>query len=793
MVYAVKAVDDVVVDKIFLTWDECKQCVWGKKAVYKSFPEYGDAERFLISADANVSERGEEFVPRDIQADRIYCRFVSERYCNLANGYCVYLYEMSGKQKVVCRGNYLPKNKKLEYVFCGRYVKDKTYGYQFEVTSYKEYIKENKESIINFLSCGIIKGIGPKKAEEIYNRFGNKSLEIFDKTPDKLLQIKGISRKTLDKMLCSYDANKGARETVEFLLNFGISQNYAMKLYKMYGARAVMEIKENPYILCDIRGLTFEDADRIAKHLGVPDDNISRMEACALYVLKENESTGNTGMEVNQFGNAFLKKLNSSTISPQRINDETIRMIKNGLLRCVRVDGIQAIFSTTAYRREEYIAEDIMRISWLPQKNAYTDAQIYDVIRCKEREKGITLDEIQRTAVLFAIKYNIVYITGGPGTGKTTLEVILDATYVELYPQNSIVYMAPTASAARVISETTGKVASTLHSFLHIFEEEYQTEEPVLLENALVVIDEFSMVDVYAAQALFSAITTGCTVVIIGDINQLPSVGPGAIMRDIIESGTIRGIELTHIYRQAENAMIAINAKKIKDGDTNIADGCDFHFIETRSMEDVKNAMAEQYVRYVKKYGISEVRCLCPYINNTAGVKDMNCTLQAILNPAMETKKEVHAMGQIYRQGDIVMHIKVNTPYASNGDVGVIDRIIFDEDDESEYTICVKMSGKEVQYKKDSIMNLTLAYATTVHKSQGTGAKGIVTCLTTAHRGMLYMNIPYVAISRGSAEVSMFGERAALEQAIKAGKGRRRITLLKRKLMEDAGEFVEIA
>ena len=263
-------------------------------------------------------------------------------------------------------------------------------------------------------------------------------------------------------------------------------------------------------------------------------------------------------------------------------------------------------------------------------------------------------------------------------------------------------------------------------------------------------------------------------------------------MRDIIESAIVPGIQLAHIYRQSENAMISLNAKKIKSGDTSICDGDDFHFVETSSLEDIKNAMAAKYVEYVNMYGASQVFCLCPYNNYTAGVKDMNRTLQALINPAGYEKKEVRAMGMIFREGDSVMHIRVNTDKAVNGDVGQIAYIEYTDNDEETYEVHVVMNDRDLVYTKANIMNLTLAYAMSVYKSQGAEAKAVVTCLTMAHSAMLFMNIPYVAITRGSEDVTFFGERKALDNAVTVGTGRRRITLLRRRLLEEAGEYVEV-
>lgn len=315
------------------------------------------------------------------------------------------------------------------------------------------------------------------------------------------------------------------------------------------------------------------------------------------------------------------------------------------------------------------------------------------------------------------------------------------------------------------------------------------------LNSAPVAINEFGhgyipsdlKADIVYGRYNFDAIGNGCTVVIVGDIDQLPSVGPGAVLRDIIESDVIPVIRLQKIYRQDEDAEICINAKKIKEGNTDIREGKDFHFIECSRMEDIKNAMAVQYVKDVDKYGLGNVFCLCPYIEHVAGVNDMNKCLQDLINPLKENEKHVLAGSLDFRIGDIVMHQKRNTELASNGDLGVITDIIWDDE---EYAIIVSMNGRELSYDKDNIQYLTLAYAMSIHKSQGSEAKAVVACYSSYHVGMIYMNIPYVAVSRGKKNVSIFGEKAALKEAITNGCGARRITLLGYELAYLGGKFV---
>lgn len=571
---------------------------------------------------------------------------------------------------------------------------------------------------------------------------------------------------------------------------YGISPKLSTKLYKVFGGSALERVKENPYILCQVHGLTFLDADRVAKDLKFDMNSSARTEACMMYVLQKNEYDGeirgSTAMELQHFGNEVYSIIGSD-VSKNTINEETCFLIKAHKLRVRRIEEKQYIFSQHAFQREYDIAENIIRIRDEAKKTSIDEVIVLKHLKALEIHYGIALDDIQKTAVVEAILNNIVVITGSPGTGKTIDTRFINECYKSLFPKNGRIFLAPTGRAARKITEATGEEAYTVHSYLHIYDEDPMPEDKIEISDSLVLIDESSMIDVNVAHTLFDAIGNGCTVVIVGDIDQLPSVGPGAVLRDIIESDVIPVIRLQKIYRQDEDAEICINAKKIKEGNTDIREGKDFHFIECSRMEDIKNAMAVQYVKDVDKYGLGNVFCLCPYIEHVAGVNDMNKCLQDLINPLKENEKHVLAGSLDFRIGDIVMHQKRNTELASNGDLGVITDIIWDDE---EYTIIVSMNGRELSYDKDNIQYLTLAYAMSIHKSQGSEAKAVVACYSSYHVGMIYMNIPYVAVSRGKKNVSIFGEKATLKEAITNGCGARRITLLGYELAYLGGKFV---
>lgn len=380
-------------------------------------------------------------------------------------------------------------------------------------------------------------------------------------------------------------------------------------------------------------------------------------------------------------------------------------------------------------------------------------------------------------------------IDGGPGTGKTTDINYIQKVHKELFPDMEIIFLAPTGRAARRITESTGCNAHTIHSYLHLTRDAKIDENEVLFNDALIIVDEFSMVDIHVAYMLFHAVAKNCRMVLVGDTDQLPSIGPGSVLRDVIKSGAFPVSNLKKIYRTGKDTQIYANAKRIKDTDPELKESNDYKIFDCNSMEDVRNMMVERVVALTQKYGLGNVMCLCPYWEHTAGINDMNALLQEKFNPPASNKIEVKHKGFVFREGDYVMQIHVNTEDASNGDVGFITKIIFNEESPQIY---VNMNKKEICYEKDDLDLLVHAYATSVHKSQGSEAKACVFTLMPFHRGMLYYNIPYVAVSRGKQEVDFCGSRQAMKDAILNREKGVRISALRYFLMRASGQFINM-
>lgn len=791
MFYAVKSINGKVVNNIFDTWEECKEHVLGNNCVYKSFKTKEECVDFLKTAPVNADNFGKGYISSDLfSKNTIYVKFKFNRFSNASNGFTISIYETLKGEKIAAKGYYLPSNTRLVYALVGHFEHNDTYGDEFIVDTYSEHVTDSKSSIITYLSSGIIKGIGEKKAELIYEKFGNQTMEVLEKTPDKLLMVKGISKKGLEKIKASYAENKGAREITSYLLQFGISSRYGMLLYNQYGVNAYKEIKQNPYLICNLRGLTFKDADNIAKKEGIPEDDANRVMAAIAYVLKQNEIDGHTGMECINFQQAVWKLLNAPTVTPEKVSASVVEAAQNKKIRVQKIQDKQYIFLPSMFTLEENIADDVVRITNSERHEFKAD------IKDAEDFTGKKFDDIQKKGIATALDNNITIITGGPGTGKTTVINAIAYLYEKKYPRKDIILLAPTGRAARRMTEASGRPSHTIHSYLHIWEDTVDVDDEIIIEDSLVIIDEFSMTDVYVARELFSAIGKGCTVVIVGDEMQLPSVGPGAVLKSLLECGLIPVVKLERIYRQDEESMIYENGQNIRNGVPELKNGSDFSVVEIHSMEDIRNQMAHDYVEYVKKYGLGNVMCLCPFREHIAGVNDMNTVLQDMLNPYDPNKKQLEIGKIAFREGDLVMHL-ANIKEASNGDIGFVTEI-YDENTESEemcdntgkpYLIGVLINNTLIRYTRDTIHQLTLAYATTVHKSQGSEADAVVTCMTNFHKNMLYRNILLVAVTRGKKEVKLYGDRNSMNYAILNIDKKERLTRLPYLLKKKSGEF----
>ena len=674
-------------------------------------------------------------------------------------------------------GYCLPIADKLRYELQGHWSKNPKHGVQFEVENYDEVITPTKEGIIAYLSSGQIKGIGPKMAEKIYDTFGLTALDVLDKEPERLLSISGISSAKLKKICDSYLANRGARDVVAFLTPHGITPNRAVKLYKEYGDRAMDIVKNHPYQLCEIAGIGFKTADRIAMSMGFDQLSIERVDEGILYALTDAEGKGHLCMEKHAFIKACLKVLDTPQLTEDMVANRAARLVYSGKL--VSYQG-NVYRSKTAYA-ESNLAELLSRQLRSARSHSYGDLDA--ALDAEELRMKVKLAPEQREAVKMALTQGVSVITGGPGTGKSMiLRAILDI-YRRQNPGKEICLCAPTGRAARRMEQATGLEASTVHKALGLLAgEDGDYGEPQALDADIILVDEVSMMDIYLAGRLLEAVKSRAQVVLIGDSDQLPSVGPGAVLSEMIASERIPVVRLDKVFRQNDGSRIAVNAKLIRHGNLSLEYGNDFRFVDSANLSDSANRIAELYMQEVARYGVDNVAMLSPYRQKTeTGVNALNEMLRELVNPPDEGKPEVVCGKRKFRVGDKVMQVK-NFEDVSNGDIGYI-RNIFKYGDES--TVCVDFGdGRNMEYDSSELDMLDLGYASTIHKSQGAEYKSVIINLQCAHHIMLTRPLVYTAITRGKDRVIIVGERRALCISIKKTDTEKRGTCLAHRLQE---------
>lgn len=668
-------------------------------------------------------------------------------------------------------GYCLPTTANLRYDLHGRWNRNAKHGVQFEVEGFDEIITHSKEGIIAYLSSGQIKGIGPKTAEKIYELFGLKTLEVLDREPEKLLAVPGISKTKLKKIYDSYLASRGARDIIAFLAPHGVTPNRAVKLYRQYGKETMDIVRNHPYRLCELVGIGFKTADHIAISMGIDPHSAERVDEGLIFTLTDAEQKGHLCMEKHSFITETLKLLDTDGLTEEMLAIRASRLLESG--RLAAYEG--QVYREATARTEQNLAWSIWSMLTAPPPKSVSD--IAAEIQAEEVRQGLQLADEQRRAVMTALASKLCVITGGPGTGKTMIQRFLLNIYRRRNCSGQIMCCAPTGRAARRMEQSTGFPAMTLHKALGLLAgEDDACSDPQMLDADLVVVDEVSMMDIYLANHLFQAIPRGSQLVLVGDADQLPSVGPGAVLSELIACGVVPVVRLDRIFRQSHGSRIAANAKFIRHGNLSLEYGDDFQFFDSGDMEDSAQLIERLYVQEVTENGLDNVALLSPYRQKTeTGVNALNDRLQSIVNPPDGKKPEVLYRNRIYRTGDKVMQTK-NCGDISNGDIGYITSITSDDSDS---TLTVDFGdGRVAEYDKSDLELLDLAYASTIHKSQGSEYKSVIINLQCAHAVMLVRPLIYTAITRAKERVIIVGERRALCIAIKRTDTERRGTKL---------------
>jgi len=664
----------------------------------------------------------------------------------------------------------------------GEWIYHPSYGEQLEISNVSLVVPSTLNGIEKYLSSGLIPHIGPKTAKRIVEKFGLDSLDIIQYNPERLKEIDGIGDKKLKKIVEAFEEQGDLRNIMVFLQQYGITANYGMRIYKKYGKDTINIIKENPYRLSeDIFGIGFKTADKIAQNMGISLLSPYRIEGGIRFIINKYAGNGHSYVPKEELIQSTSELLGvENTLIEESIRDLAVK----GVIHILNIEEDILVYYTPFHIAENNVSRKVVELSRVELKNFEID--IDKAIQTIEGKDGINFAKKQREAIKESIENGMVVITGGPGTGKTTT---INAIIQIFEDQGLTVNLAaPTGRAAKRMTETTGKEAKTIHRLLEYsyMEEEmaFGLDEDNPLETDLLIIDEASMIDILLMNSLLKAIVPGTRLILVGDVDQLPSVGAGNVLEDIIKSGVVKVVKLDEIFRQAEESMIVVNAHRINKGEFPFLNekGKDFYFIRENNPNGIVNTILDLCKeRLPNYYGVDplrDIQVLTPMKKGDVGINALNKHLQNILNPKAYGKVEKTIGDELYRVGDKVMQIKNNytteweiikdgTVYEKgegvfNGDFG----FIMDIDDDNRIMKILFDDEKEVEYNFNQLDELKLSYATTVHKSQGSEFPVVVMPIYWGPPMLLTRNLLYTAITRAKKLVVLVGEERYLRTMI---------------------------
>ncbi|SHH19968.1 SF1B family DNA helicase RecD2 [Tepidibacter thalassicus] len=684
----------------------------------------------------------------------------------------------------------------------GKWISHKIYGIQFEVSSFLPSTPASVDSIYAYLSSGIIKGIGPKMAQKIIDKFGVNSLDIIQMNPEKLTLVDGIGAKKAERIGKNFEENRELRNLIMNLSKYGISANYCLKIYKKYKSRSIEVVEKNPYKLAeDIKGIGFKIADSIAAKMGISPYSKDRISQGIIYTLNQSLSEGHTFLPKSKL---VKKASNLLEVEEEYIRDMIIKLAFEQKIQLQKGSIEDNVYLIPYYISENGVCKKLIELSQYEFEDIKIN--IEEEIKKIEKCENIKLAKNQKEAVVQSVKSGVLVITGGPGTGKTTTINAIIKVFENLKMDISLA--APTGRAAKRMSETTQKEAKTIHRLLEMG---YSSEENELvfmrdeedpLNTDVIIIDEVSMVDILLMYNLLKAVKAGTRVILVGDCDQLPSVGPGNVLKDIIDSNVIKVVKLNEIFRQAKESMIVVNAHKINKGESlnlNVKDK-DFYFIQKNNNEDIiKEILNLVHKRLPDYYGFNsmkDIQILSPMRKGDTGVFNLNIHLQNVLNPKDKLKVEESFQKRTFRVGDKVMQIKNN--YTKkwetedgedkgegiyNGDIGYIYHI--DKEERNIYVIFDEV--KIVSYDYSELDEIEHSFCTTIHKSQGSEFPVVIIPITWAPPMLLTRNLLYTAVTRAKKLVVLVGDIKYLNYMVNNNKIYSRYSNLKLKL----SKFIE--
>lgn len=689
------------------------------------------------------------------------------------SGFCVLRLKARGHRDLITTVGHAAMISAGEWVTAsGEWVNDRTHGQQFKARFLKTSAPSSLDGIEKYLGSGMIRGIGPVYAKRMVKQFGKDVFDIIEADPKRLLEVEGIGPKRADKITSAWADQKVIREIMVFLHEHGVGTARAVRIFRTYGTDAVQVMSENPYRLArDIRGIVFRTADLIAEKLGIEKTAMIRVRAGISYGLTEAMGNGHCGLPTEEL-TALAEKL--LEVPQALIPAEVDLELADGIVIADTVADTPCIFLGGLYHAEKGIADRLEKLiaGALPWPVINADKALPWI----EQKTGLTLAPSQSEAIRLALRSKVVVITGGPGVGKTT--IVNSILQILAAKAVALLLCAPTGRAAKRMKEATGMEAKTIHRLLEIDPKSFgfKRNEENPLDCDLLVIDESSMVDVSLMQSLLKAVPDRAAVLIVGDIDQLLSVGPGQVLADIIGSQAVPVVRLTEVFRQAAQSRIITNAHRINEGKTpdlgTPAGDTDFYFVPAEDPERaVERILTLVQSRIPRRFGLDPIRdiqVLCPMNRGGAGARALNIALQAALNPPGDAK--VERFGSTFSPGDKVMQIENDyDKEVYNGDIGYVEGI-----DLAEGELSASFDGRSVSYLFGELDTLVLAYATTIHKSQGSEYPAVVIPVLTQHFAMLQRNLLYTGVTRGKRLVVLVGQRKAVAIAVKNVSGRRR-------------------
>lgn len=722
-------------------------------------------------------------------------------YQNSENGYTV-LELVTGETMTTCVGMLMGLTDGMNVELEGEYTEHPSYGRQFKAARFTEKEPEDELAIERYLGSGAIKGVGAALAARIVRRFGKDTFRIIEEEPERLAEIKGISERKAQEISVQVEEKRSLRAAMLFLQQYGISLTLSVKIYNTYGEEIYSILQKNPYRLADdIDGVGFRIADEIASKVGIRTDSDFRIRSGLIYCLQQAAGEGHTYLPQEVL---IARAVDLLEVPTDSIEKNMMDLAMEHRLVMKREGEQVHVYATVFYNMESNVA---YMLKTLNVSMDISEAHVYKCIRRIEQVTGIELEEHQKQAVVAAAREGVLVITGGPGTGKTTT---IDSI-IHYFDLEGLDFMlaAPTGRAAKRMSETTGYEARTIHRMLELGGEEsvgFGRDESNPLEADAIIIDEMSMVDLPLMNSLLKAITPGTRLILVGDVNQLPSVGPGRVLKDIITSGQLPVVELTEIFRQAKESDIIVNAHRINRGEEVALDNksMDFFFLKRYDADQIINVTLQLVLQKMPKYVEAtpmDIQVLTPMRKGLLGVERLNTVLQHYLNPADASKAEKERPNGIFREGDKVMQTKnnyqleweVRSRYGIpiekgtgvfNGDMGII-RII----DSFAQSLTVEFEeGRMVEYPFGAIDELELAYAITIHKSQGSEYPAVVIPLMAGPRPLMNRNLLYTAVTRARKCVTLVGDDRVFAQMIDNVQEQKRYCGLRERLMEKLAE-----